>query len=269
MHRPLTNSVYWIQECNTSNVFGDGSDETIPDWGAPNSTVHNSNSAFLIVDEQTLLFDTLSRAAEETIIAELGDILGDRELDYLVPSHPETPHAGNTSRICREYPDATILAPDLGSNHDLYYLENARRVNEGDVVELGEHEFEFVEAYFLDHGMSLWAYERASDLLLTVDWLGFPHLEDRCLTCVDELDGDVTESQLHVFHGRVFSWYEFADLDKVNATIDYLSTVYGNTTIAPAHGLVIREDASRYMDTMRSVVEDIRERGRINTGTIW
>lgn len=225
--------------------------------------VHLPQNAYLFVGEKSLLFDTLSPASTEKIVTEVDAVLGERDLDYVMVSHPDVPHAGNTPALLREYPEATVVAPEYGTGHELYRLDEGMHVAEGDTIDLGDHVVEFHEATFLDAEVSVWMTEQNTGSLLTVDWLGFPHYGDECMDCVEELDRDIGYDRLVEFHGRVLFWYQYVDVAKTQAEIDHLIEKFDPNALLPAHGLPIRENAVEYMERMKEVVERIDAQGRV------
>lgn len=60
-------------------------------------------------------------------------------------------------------------------------------------------------------------------------------------------------------------WHQYVDVPKVNREIDRLIETYDPELVAPAHGLVIREDATGHMAKMKQIVEEIERRDRIGT----
>ena len=178
-------------------------------------------------------------------------------------SHPDTPHAANTFAILHEYPDATLVAPKVGSTHALYHLEDAMKVGPGDEIDLGGHLLRFHEATFLDAAISIWMTEENSNMLLPVDWLGLPHMDGECLKCADELESNITIDRLTEFHGRVFFWFQYVEVPKVVAEIDGLIRKFNPAIIAPAHGVVMRENCLQFMELIKPVVEKIHREGRI------
>jgi len=197
MHREFLPGMHWIQEPGPAR---EGIARAVADagsaWYRPGRTLHISQSAFLLVGEESLLFDTLSPAASDQILADVSEILGERTLDYLVVSHPDVPHAGNTYRILAAHPGARLVAPALGDTHELYHLEDALLVAPGDELDLGGHRVRFVEATFLDAAMSIWMREENTRTLFPVDWLGFPLMDEEFLRCVDELEAPVDVDRL-------------------------------------------------------------------------
>ena len=264
MAREFIPGVYWIQECgenlsDLATAMLQGSHE----WYCEGREIHIPQNAYLFVGEKSLLFDTLSPASSEQILAEVGHILGDRPLDYLVVSHTDTPHAGNTFKIQGAHPQATLVAPRYGDAHELYHLEDALKVGEGDSIDLGGFVLKFHEATFLDAPISVWMTEKRTRMLFPVDWIGMPHMDGECLQCVDELDAVVDVDRLLQFHGRVFFWLQYVNAPKTIAEIDWINRKFNPSVIAPSHGLVIRQEALRYMDMMKAVVQAISDRGRI------
>ncbi|QLG61159.1 oxygen-binding di-iron domain-containing protein [Halorarum salinum] len=264
MYRQVEPGMYWLQECAHDNSdFVD--DDDPPDWYDVDEELHVPQSVYLFDDEDSLLFDTFSPASTDDVLGALNDVLDGGDLDYLVVSHPDVPHAGNTLPIMEEYPDVTLVAPAYGQAHELYHLDEAELVEEGDTIELGTYTVEFHEAPFLDSAIHLWMSEVETNTLFTVDWHGFPHVGSKCLTFVDEFEHDLTGGQLKEFHGRVMFWLQYVDAAKVNREIDHVIETHDPDVVAPAHGNVIREDAAEQLRLMKDVVEQIRAEGRIGT----
>jgi len=264
MAREIQPGLYWIHESGPDRSAMVESDGEPPAWSSPDEEVYIPQCAYLLRGEdETLLFDTLSPASTDHILAELDDLLDGDELDYLVVSHPDVPHAGNALTILDTYPGATLVAPRYGDDHELYHLDDATKVGAGDDIDLGDLVVEFHEATFLDAPVSLWMTERTTETLFPVDWFGFPHSESETLQFVDELDHPLSEDRLVQFHGRVLFWHQYVDVPKVQREIERVMTTYDPKIIAPAHGLVVRENATEHMERMNGVVEEIERRERI------
>lgn len=266
MAREIQPGFHWIHEPGPDRSGMVETDGEPPAWTDPDEEVYIPQCAYLLVgDDESLLFDTLSPASTDHVLAELDELLGDDGLDYLVVSHPDVPHAGNTFAILEEYPGATLVAPRYGDDHELYRLGDARKVGEGDEIDLGGYVAAFHEATFLDAPVSLWMTERTTGTLFPVDWFGFPHAESETLRFVDELDAPLSDDRLVQFHGRVLFWHQYVDVPKVKREIDRIADRFAPETVAPAHGLVVREDAPDHVERMKGVVEEIERRERIGT----
>lgn len=264
MFREIFDNVYWIEELGPSrdDIAREALDE---DWYIEGRDVHVPQNAFLFVDDRTLLFDTTSPANREQMTDDLDDILGDRTLDYLVVSHPDVPHAGNTHAILEQYPDATLVAPSYGDMHELYHLADSRKVDVGERINVGKFTVQFQEAPILDAPMTHWMTEEHTDMLLPVDWVCFPHTDEETLKFADEMPRDITVERLLQFNARVLFWMQYVDPEKLNEEIDAMIDRYDPDVIAPSHGVVIRENATGYLEKCKYVVEHISEHGRKQT----
>lgn len=264
MHREIVPGIHWIQECGPDRT-GIAAELVArgESWYPAGSALHIPQNAYLFAAERTLLFDTLSPAATDVVLTGLAEILDGRPLDYLVVSHPDVPHAGNTHRILGVYPSCRLVAPAVGDIHELYHLDDSLKVSPGDKIDLGGRTVRFQEATFLDAAMSIWMTEETCGMLLPVDWLGFPHFGGECLKYVDEIEGHVDVGRLTEFHSRVMFWLQYVDVPKVQAEIDHLARTLTPQIIGPSHGLVIRENAQDYFEMMNEVVVRVAGAGRM------
>lgn len=261
--RELLPGIHWIQECGPDRF---DLAKTTPgldgSWYRSGAALHLPQNAYLLRGERTLLFDTLSPAAAPWAVEALDEVLAGQPLDYLAVSHPDVPHAGNTMRILRAHPEATLVAPRFGETHALYHLDGARKVGPGEAIDLGGLEARFQEATFLDHSMHMWMTESTTRTLFTVDWLGFPHMTGECLHTTEEIEADVSVARLVEFHGRVMFWFQYVDVPRVVDAIDRVWEEFRPARIASGHGLPITQDPHRYFEDMKAVVRYVREHGR-------
>ncbi len=263
--RQVEEGFHWIQEPGPDRShFLEGARESLPDWYDPADTLHVPQNAYLLDGEQSLLFDTLSPASTDVVLTALDDLLEDG-LDYLVVSHPDVPHAGNALSILDAYPDAQLVAPRYGNAHELYHLDDARHVGEGDSIDLGGFEVHFHEAAFPDAPLHVWMTERYTGTLFPVDWLGYPHNGSETLAFPDEFDTDLTVDRLVQFHGRVLFWFQYVDVPTVHETVDGLVDRYEPSVVAPGHGNPVRENPVDVMELTKPVVERVHEDGRVGT----
>lgn len=264
MHREVDPGFYWIQECGPHrDEIAEAVRARGETWCPVGRELHVPQNAYLLRGERTLLFDTLSPAAGDLVIEELDQVLDGAGLDFLVVSHPDVPHAGNTARILRRYPEARLVAPGEGDTHALYQLDEALHVMPGDEIDLGGPIVRFHEATFLDAALHVWMTEETSATLFPVDWLGFPHMDGECARFVDELEVDIGIERLTEFHSRVLFWFRYVDVEKTRAEVDHLARKFRPSRIAPAHGLVIRRDIERYFELMKDVVSRVAKTGRV------
>lgn len=113
-------------------------------WPLPNGVSYN---AYLINDEKTCLIDTVEVDFFMPFLENLRQILGDRQLDYVVVNHMEPDHSGSLALIKQFYPQVKIVGNKktfdmLGGFYHL--TDNLVEVKNGDSIELGQHKLQFV-----------------------------------------------------------------------------------------------------------------------------
>lgn len=262
MPRKIGPDIYQIQQCIDRPLMSQNVRDRGVEWSDPERNLHVCNNAYLVDGERTLLYDTLSPGAREQLMSELDEILGERELDYVVPSHPEAPHAGNTNALLRRY-EAELVSSAYGRGEELYYLDRGRKVEVGDTIDLGGYTVEFVEAAFPDTAFHIWMKERESGALFTADWCGSPHYDGACLLFEDELDEPLPPEQIFEFQGRGLRWLQYCDRDAVCRVVDDLIAEHDPNIICPSHGTVIRKDAVEFMERMKKVVDLATSGGKL------
>ena len=261
--RELAPGMYWLEECGPDRShFLDG---RTPSWITPEQEMHIPQNAYLVRDDRSLLFDTLSPASTDRILTDLELLLEGESLDYLVVSHPDVPHAGNTLPILEAHPEATLVAPGYGTGHELYHLEDAMHVTEGDEIDLGEYTVAFHEATFPDAAVHVWMSETKTGTLFPVDWFGYPHTSAECSRFADEFEHPLTVDRLVEYHGRVLFWFQYVDVPTVHEAIDEVIARIEPSIIAPGHGNVIREDVDEAVAMAKEAVEHVRTGGRVGT----
>ena len=68
-----------------------------------------SYNSYLLLDEKTVLFDTVDKAAAGEFFANLRQALAGRKLDYFVVNHMEPDHAAGIGEVLSRYPEAQLI----------------------------------------------------------------------------------------------------------------------------------------------------------------
>ncbi len=259
-NREVADGFHFVKECIRAPAADAPDVPSLADWYPAGEELHLSQNAYLLCGEETLLFDTLTPVGQSAVVEQVETLLDGRPLDYLAISHPEANHAGNTGAILEAFPEATLVAPELGSHHDLFGVgADDLLVGDGDTIDLGGRTVEFLDPLFYDHAMTIWMRETTTDTLFTVDFLGFEHVPGECLQFADELDTPVTSGRLERFNSYAFTWLRYVDTDETDAAIEEIRTEIDPAMIAPAHGQVIRKDPDRYLARMRTAIHDFSD----------
>ena len=143
-------------------------------YGVPDGVSYNS---YLILDEKTILFDTVDKAVAHNFFDNVAYVLGGRKLDYLVISHMEPDHAATIEDIALRYPDAKIVCNakirDMLSRFFPTDLsDRIHLVKEGDTLSTGRHSFTFVMAPMVHWPEVMMTYDTTDKILFSADAFG-------------------------------------------------------------------------------------------------
>ena len=214
-------------------------------YGVPDGVSYNS---YLLLDEKTVLFDTVDKAVYEVFFENVAHELGGRKLDYLVISHMEPDHAATIDSLLLRYPETRIICNAkvktmLAQFFQTDWSDKIDLVKEGDVVSVGRHQLTFVMAPMVHWPEVMMTYDLTDKTLFTADAFGtFGALNGRLFN--DEADFFVENiDEARRYYTNIVGKYGpqvMALLKKAGG----LDIKY----ICPLHGPVWRKDIGYILD---------------------
>ena len=143
-------------------------------YSVPNGMAYNS---YLIMDDQTVVMDTVDAHFTDEWITKIAAALGDRAPDYLVVQHMEPDHAGSIDAFAQAYPTTKIVssAKAFVMMQQFFGTDYADRrvvVKEGDILPLGHHTLHFVTAPMVHWPEVIMTYDDADKVLFSADAFG-------------------------------------------------------------------------------------------------
>ena len=179
----ITSDLVWVGADDRRLAFFEGV------YGVPEGVSYNS---YLLLDEKTVLFDTVDKAVAHNFFENVAYALGGRKLDYLVVHHMEPDHAATIEDIALRYPEATIVCnakiKDMLSRFFPTDLSGrVKLVKEGDTLSTGRHNLTFVMAPMVHWPEVMMSYDSTDGILFSADAFGsFGALNGRIFA--DEVD---------------------------------------------------------------------------------
>ena len=158
-------------------------------WPLPYGVSYNS---YLIVDEKTVLVDTVDVCYSDIFLKKIEDALAGRELDYLIVNHMEPDHAGSIRLLRHRYPGVQIVGNTktfgmLAGFHGI--KEGLYEVKEGDSLNIGSS-LTFYMAPMVHWPEVMVTYDATDKLLFSADAFG----------TYGALDGGVIDTEMNVEH---------------------------------------------------------------------
>ncbi len=135
-------------------------------------TTYNS---YLIDDEKVCVVDGVKDKAENEFLENIEEVIGDRQVDYVVINHTELDHSGSIIRLIEKYEDITLVGTVAAINN---MKEIANRdfksitVKSCDTLDLGKTKLSFITAPNLHWPDTMFTYDTTNNVLFTCDFLG-------------------------------------------------------------------------------------------------
>lgn len=201
-----------------------------------------SYNSYLILDEKTVLMDTVDKRGMNEWESNLVSELNGRNLDYVIIQHMEPDHAGSLARLLELYPEVTVVGNSktfvmIDQFFDNITIKNTLTVKEGDSLSTGSHNLNFVMAPMVHWPEVMVTYESTEKILFSAD--GFGKFGALSLTS--------TEADWACEARR----YYFNIVGKYGAPVQTLlkkATALDIKTICPLHGPVLSDNLSYYID---------------------
>ena len=212
-----------------------------------------SYNSYLLLDEKTVLFDTVDWSACRQLLDNIQYLLKGRDLDYLVINHMEPDHGGAIEEILLRYPKVTVISTEkafLFMGQFGFQLEGHERieVTEGDTQTFGRHTVTFVGAPMVHWPETMVTLDITNGVLFSADAFGsFIALDGRLFNDEVDFDRDWIDEARRYYTNIVGKYgpHVRALLKKAEGILDQIKM------ICPLHGPVWRSDFGYLLDKYR------------------
>jgi flavorubredoxin len=152
-----------------------------------------SYNSYLLLDKQTVLFDTVDWAVCRQFLDNVEKVLDGRPLDYLVINHMEPDHAASIEEVLLRYPKATVVSTEkafmMMRQFGFHIDGRIEEVKEGDTKSFGAHVVAFVAAPMVHWPEAMVTFDTTNGVLFAADAFGsFGALDGKLFN--DEVDFD-------------------------------------------------------------------------------
>ncbi len=141
----------------------------------PNGISYNS---YLLLDEKTVLFDTVDSAISHQFFENLQYALAGHALDYVVVHHMEPDHCAELDSLLRLHPETTVVCNaqtkkmieqffEMNLPAEKYLL-----IKEGDSLTTGKHTLQFISAPMVHWPEVMMTYDTTDKILFSADAFG-------------------------------------------------------------------------------------------------
>lgn len=210
-----------------------------------------SYNSYLVLDEKTVLLDTVDKAIGDRFMENLAHGLNGRPLDYVVVDHMEPDHCATLEEVLRRYPEAQVVGNAktfamIGQFFDIDLTGRSVTVKEGDTLSTGHHTFTFIMAPMVHWPEVMVTYDSTDKILFSADAFG----------TFGALNGNIFADQVNFER----DWLDDARryytniVGKYGAQVQALLKKAAGLDIAyicPLHGPIWRENLEWFIDKYR------------------
>ena len=166
--KKMTEDLYWVGASERRlNLFENA-------YPLTNGVSYNS---YLLLDEKTVLIDTVDKSVSGLFFENVDHVLSGRKLDYLIVQHMEPDHAATIGELVLRHPELTIVCNakthTMMQNFFTFDLDGrVQLVKEMDTLTTGRHTFAFVMAPMVHWPEVMVSYDTTTKTLYSADAFG-------------------------------------------------------------------------------------------------
>ena len=238
-YRKVTDDLYWIGGNDRRLALFEGV------YQIPRGVSYNS---YLLMDEKTVLLDTVDKAVKGVFFENIEKVPDGRKLDYLVVHHMEPDHSEAIWEVVMRYPEVKIVcnAKIAQMMKQFFSFDVDARVvlvKEGDTFHTGKHNLVFVSAPMVHWPEVMVSYDTTDKILFSADAFGtFGALNGALFADEVDFPRDYLDEARRYYTNIVGKYgVQVQALLKKAATLDI-------QMICPLHGFVWRKDIGWYLD---------------------
>ncbi|SFN06320.1 FprA family A-type flavoprotein [Thermodesulforhabdus norvegica] len=229
--------VYWVGAI----------DWNIRDFHGYSTYMGTTYNAFLIVDRDITLVDTVKKPFVGELLERVSQIVNPKDIRYLVVNHVEMDHSGGVPEVVSAIEPEKVICSEMGRKALLRHYHNPdwpyHVVSTGDVISIGSKELHFLETRMLHWPDSMFTYIPQDRLLISSDAFGQHWATSQRFD--DEVDGEELMRHAAKYYANIILLYSplvqklLEKVKSLNLDIDM---------IAPDHGLIWRSNPRRIIE---------------------
>lgn len=237
-YRKVTDDLYWVGSNDRRLAMFEGV------YSVPDGVSYNS---YLLMDEKTVLFDTVDKAVKGTFFENIAEVLNGRKLDYMVIHHMEPDHSEAIQEVVMRYPEVKIICNERIAGMIKQFFEfdidsRAILMNEGDSISFGKHNLVFVMAPMVHWPEVMVSYDTTDKILFSADGFGtFGALNGALFADEVNFERDYLD-EARRYYTNIVGKYG----DQVQALLKKAATLEIDM-ICPLHGFVWRKNIGDFI----------------------
>ena len=237
--RKIQDDLFWVGANDRRLAMFEGV------YSVPDGVSYNS---YVLLDEKTVLFDTVDKAVAKTFFENLTAVLAGRKLDYVFVHHMEPDHSAVLEDVILRYPEAKIVCNAATRTMIKQFFDfdlDSRWVEakEGEVFSTGRHNFCFVKAPMVHWPEVMVSYDTTDGILFSADAFGtFGALNGALFADEVDFDRDYLNEARRYYTNIVGKYGQQV------TTLLTKAAMLDIKMVCPLHGFVWRKNIGYFID---------------------
>ena len=224
----ISENIYWVgvHDFNCRHFHGDL-------YPINEGTSYN---AYLIVDKQVTLIDTVENEYIPILLERIESVIGNRPIDNIIVQHAEPDHSGGFLEVMERYPNAKAYASNAGIRIMMqeYFKEiSYTKVVTNDTLCTGKYHLRFIEMPMIHWPDNMMTYVEESHALFSNDAFGQHIVSYQLFDQAHEMNFCIEKAK--EYFANIVAPYALQVKNKLNQIMQMNLEI---ETIAPAHGII-------------------------------
>ena len=238
-YRKIQDDLFWVGANDRRLAMFEGV------YSVPDGVSYNS---YVLLDEKTVLFDTVDKAVAKVFFENVAAVLNGRDLDYVFVHHMEPDHSAVLEDLVLRYPDVkivcnaatrTMIKQFFDFDLDCRWVE----AKEGEVFSTGRHNFCFVKAPMVHWPEVMVSYDTTDGILFSADAFGtFGALNGALFADEVDFDRDYLDEARRYYTNIVGKYGQQV------TTLLTKAAMLDIKMVCPLHGFVWRKNIGYFID---------------------
>ena len=238
-YRKIQDDLFWVGANDRRLAMFEGV------YSVPDGVSYNS---YILLDDKTVLFDTVDKAVAKVFFENVAAVLNGRDLDYVFVHHMEPDHSAVLEDVVLRYPDVKIVCNAATRNMIKQFFDfdiDSRWVEakEGEVFSTGRHNFCFVKAPMVHWPEVMVSFDTTDGILFSADAFGtFGALNGALFADEVDFDRDYLDEARRYYTNIVGKYGQQV------TTLLTKAAMLDIKMVCPLHGFVWRKNIGYFID---------------------
>ena len=243
-------------------------DWNIRDFHGYSTLQGTSYDAFLIVDEKTVLLDTVKKEFADQLIENISKIVDPKKIDFVISNHTEMDHSGGLPRVMHKVgEDKPLYCSKMGfKNLSRHFPQkwNYHAVGTGDELSLGSRTLTFLETRMVHWPDSMFTYLKEDKILFSSDGFGQHYAGHEKF---DDQIGDEIMWHAKKYFANILLLYSPLILNLLQKVTDLGLEI---DMICPDHGIIWRKDPGKIVGAYAKwATQEPEKKALVVFDTMW